>query len=237
MFEGAERKLSLAEYFLNNLRALAKEAGGFAHIRVNKKHEVIANLDGFLFELISAKDFFISGIIDLYKPQLPQNIKITQKKRLIEELKARQLDEAAGVMEIIDQLLDRSRLNTEQKLQDDEKSWLWRLNNYRNSATHRELVHFWHVSNGPTIELREGEEPQFQIILDPKTKAPRYLRRIDVPSDVYEFKDLGTYLYKDPEDPSQGNAEVEVIPYCEQSLDKVRRLLENLYSQLEIKVK
>ena len=47
MFQGAERKLSLAEYFLNNLRALAKEAGGFSYIRMDKRNEMRANLDGF----------------------------------------------------------------------------------------------------------------------------------------------------------------------------------------------
>jgi hypothetical protein len=218
MFEGVSKKLDLAGYFLNNLRLLAKKAGGFAHINVNKKHEVIANLDGFLFEIISAKDFFIQGINEYF------HLGIAGKEVSEDELiTCRSLpSNAKDVVKKIKGLLSR------------EKTWLWRLNNYRNSATHRELVHFWHVSDGPIIEVREGEEPQFQIILDHETKAPRYLRRIDIPGDVYEFKDLGTYLYKDPEDQSKGRLDIGIIEYCEQSLDKMKKLLENLYAELGI---
>jgi len=42
------------------------------------------------------------------------------------------------------------------------------------------------------------------------------------------------YLHKDPEDPSKGGADLEVIPYCEQSLDKMKTFLGDLYSRLQI---
>lgn len=194
MFEGVVGKLERAEYFLQHLKDLKEEYGSLACVGL-RQQEMRATLDGFFFEIVSAEDFFISGIIDLYKLQLPQDIKVTQRKRLIKELKAQQLGDVAGVIERIDQLLDASKLRPENKLQDDEESWLWKLNNYRNSATHREL-----------------------------------LRTALVPSSG----GVKTYLFKDPEDESQGNADIEVIPYCEQSLNKMKKFLEDLYSDLKI---
>lgn len=43
-----------------------------------------------------------------------------------------------------------------------------------------------------------------------------------------------TYLFKDPEDGSQGNMDTEVIPYCEQSLKKMKKFLEDSYNNLGI---
>ena len=71
MFRGVNEKLERAGYFLNNLKTLADEAGGFPYIR--KQREMRANLDGFFFEIISAKDFFLQGINDHYKLGLRKN--------------------------------------------------------------------------------------------------------------------------------------------------------------------
>jgi hypothetical protein len=64
MFTGVYEKLERAEYFLNNLKNLSRDAGGFPYIK--KTQEMRANLDGFFFELISAKDFFLQGMNDHY---------------------------------------------------------------------------------------------------------------------------------------------------------------------------
>ncbi|HUT97173.1 MAG TPA: hypothetical protein VMW60_03530 [Dehalococcoidales bacterium] len=191
MFEGVNEKLKRAEYFLNNLKALADEAGGFAHIK--KQQEMRANLDGFFFEVISAKDFFLQGINDVYGLGLKKNsaTDIGQLKCQLgliylrrTDSDAKSLSNALKAAEAIEGLISR------------KNSWLWIINTYRNSATHRELLHFGHV--------------------------------------VIPRENIKTYLFKDPEDGLQGNADIEVIPYCEQSLAQMKELLERLYSELEL---
>ena len=231
MFKGVDEKLERAGYFLNTIKTLAYDAGGITRILSDKSQGMRANLDGFFFEIISAKDFFLQGIINQYG--MPK-VKATERKRLIKELEAHDLNDAAKVVRQIDKLLDVKNLRPEQKLRDDQDSWLWRLNNYRNSATHRELLHYWNIAEGPTIPVKAGEEPQFQVTLDPETKIPTRVRRIDIPSVNYEFGEAKTYLFKDPEDPSQGRIDIEVIPYCERSLERMRKFLEKLYSELSI---
>ena len=231
MFKGVDEKLERAGYFLNNLKTLADDAGGITRILSGKSQDMRANLDGFFFEIISAKDFFLQGIINQYGIT---KVKATERKRLIKELEDHDLNDAAKVVRQIDKLLDVKNLRPEQKLRDDQDSWLWRLNNYRNSATHRELLRYWNIAEGPTIPVKAGEKPQFQIILDPETKIPTRVRRIDIPSVNYEFEEARTYLFADPEDPSKGRADIEVIPYCKQSLERMRKFLEKLYSELSI---
>ena len=51
--------------------------------------------------------------------------------------------------------------------------------------------------------------------------------RVNIPRE-----NIKTYLFKDPEDPAKGNADIEVIPYCEQSLTRMKELLARLYSEL-----
>jgi len=222
MFKGVNEKLECAGYFLNNLKTLAEDADGLHNIKTDKQKEMIANLDGFFFEIISAKDFFLQGMNDRYGVGLPKDeaTKIPQLKRGLSDANASK--NASEVIKSIEKLLS------------DEDSWLWRLNNYRNSATHRELLRYWYITEGPTVLVKEGEEPQFQIILDPETKVPTQLKRIDIPSENHKFGETKTYLFADPEDPSKGNADMEVIPYCEQSLTQMRELLERLNSELEL---
>jgi hypothetical protein len=193
MFEGVDKKLERATYCLQNLRTLASDAEGFAHIPREKQQAMRANLDCFFFEIISAKDFFLQGIYDACSVTSLKRHQVNESKLIahLPDGKAKQV-----VTKICD-LLDDSNLRPEQKLQDDKYSWLWRLNNYRNSATHRELLHMGYVA-GTT------------------------LGRVEV------------HLFKDPEDSEQGNIDTEVIPYCEQSLEKMTRFLRELYSQLGI---
>ncbi len=112
-----------------------------------------------------------------------------------------------------------------------EKTWLWQLNNYRNSATHREIPRFHYVTEGPTVEVRAGEELKPQIKLDPDTKV-----RVEliIAGRTFKFGDTQVYLLKDPDDPDQGRADVRIIEYCEQSLNKMKKFLEDLYSELKI---
>lgn len=180
MFKTIHNKLQRAEYFLNNLKTLEKEAGGLVHTK--KRQELAANLDGFFFEIISAKDFFLQEINDKYA-KLPKK-EGTNVGRLISCLDCLRHTKALKAVESIDEQLR------------DKNSRLWELNNYRNSATHRELLKF-------TIVV-EGNKP------------------------------IPFYLWKDPQDPSQGHQNLQVIPYCEQSLKYVEDFLNRLYSELGV---
>ena len=62
MFGGVYEKLERATYFLNNLKTIADDAGGFPYVK--KSQELRASLDGFFFEIVSAKDFFLQGVND-----------------------------------------------------------------------------------------------------------------------------------------------------------------------------
>ena len=188
MFAGVNEKLKRAEYFLNNLKALAD-----VFTRAEKQQEMRANLDGFFFEVISAKDFFLQGVNDTYKLGLKKN-NATDISRLKCQLGLSALQKSRSD---IKSLRNAFKVATFlEKLLSDKGSWLWMLNNYRNSATHRELLHFGHVV---------------------------------IPGDSSK-----TYLFKDPEDSKKENADIEVIPYCEQSLAKMQGLLGALYSELEL---
>jgi len=195
-----------------------------------------ANLDCFFFEIISAKNFFLQDIRDAYS--------VTSLKR--NEVKESNLiahlpdGKAKQVVTRIRDLLDVNKLRPEQKLQDDEESWLCRLNNYRNSATHRELLPLRYdaeihpVVDKATFEKMQQTKAKGTLVIRPKsegeeTSIPPNVLGVDVKPE-----NVKTYLLKDPEDPSQGKADIEVIPYCEQSLQKMTKFLKELYSQLGI---
>ena len=234
MFISVHKKLERAGYFLNNLKTLAEDAGGFPYIK--KQQEMRANLDGFFFEVVSAKDFFLQGINDEYGLGLSRR-KATYIDKLIGKLKLPKQNYVKNVLDEIKELLDETKLQPQQKLQDDEKSWLWRLNNYRNSATHRELLSLGHEVEYPPItvdkslfdKIKKGEVVT-KLITEEQAKAIPP----DVPRVYTSRENIKTYLFKDPEDSSQGNTDIEVIPYCEQSLKQMREFLENLYSKLGI---
>ena len=114
--------------------------------------------------------------------------------------------------------------------------WLWQLNNYRNSATHRELLHFGHVAK---IEIpvkkelfdkmKRGNIKIVPILEGQESTLPPDVKKVGISLD-----NIKTYLFKDPEDPSQGNADIEVIPYCEESLQRMKDFLEEKYCRLGI---
>jgi hypothetical protein len=222
MFDGVINKLERVEYFLNNIKALAKEAGGFPYIK--KRQEIRANLDAFFFELISAKDFFLQAINDGYKLKLEKKntTKITELKKC---LKYKNELKALAVVESIGNELGK------------RDSWLWKVNNYRNSATHRELLHFGHEVK---IKIVTHDKDLFDkmhqrgTIIKPifegqEKEIPPEVPRFEIPA-----QSVKTYLFRDPEDPKQGNADMEVIPYCEQSLKRMHEFLEKSHSELDL---
>jgi len=234
MFEEVIKKLERADWFLLNLKTLAKDAGGLAFIKQDQQQTMRANLDGFFFEIISAKDYFLQKINDKYGLGLPK-MEATKTPSLMRELNCRGLSNAFNVVNSIKELLDGRNLRPHQKLQDDDNSWLWRLNNYRNSVTHRELLHVGHVVKAPPItvdkdsfdKMRKGNIVIKPIFKEQGIEIPPGVPRVDIPCESVK-----TFLFKDPENSSKGNADTEVIPYCEQSLKRMRKFLEELYSQL-----
>ena len=78
-------------------------------------------------------------------------------------------------------------------------------------------------------KIRQGK-PVVKLIYEGEEKEiPPGVPRVDIPRE-----NIKTYLFKDPEDPPQGHADVEVIPYCKESLTRMKELLERLYSELEL---
>lgn len=226
MFEGVEKKLERAAYCLQNLMTLASDARAFAHIPRERQQAMRTNLDCFFFEIISAKDFFLQGINDSYVG-LAKN-EATDIRQLKIRLKSKDANDALEVVQSIEKELS------------DRDSWLWRLNNYRNSATHRELLSLWHdakihpeVDEG-TFEKIQRAKAKGTLVIKPRFEGEEKSILPNVPRVDVKPENIKTYLLKDPEDPSQGNADMEVIPYCEQSLEKMTRFLEELCSQLGI---
>jgi len=218
LFSGVKEKLERASYFLNNLKTLADDAGGIAYIKSDKRQEMRANLDAFFFEIISAKDFFLQGINDRYVGlSRRRGTDISELKQQLSDVKAQKV-----VTKI-------------EKLLGNQRSELWTLNKYRNSATHRELLH---VGLEATITLekavfnniqRQGKKVIKIIPEGQEKEVPPDAIKVEIPRDSVKM-----YLFKDPEDPSQGNMDIEIIPYCEQSLEFMRTLLEKLYFELGI---
>jgi len=222
LFSEVTTKLELARYFLDNLKALAAGVGGLAYIKKEELLERRANLDGFFFEIVSVKDFFLQKINDRYEVGLPKNeatTKLADLKRCLEE-------KDTNASKVVGRI---------QRLLSIKNSWLWTLNNYRNSATHRELIHLEHsvlitpeMVERNMFEKIRRREVYTRPILEGEEIASGAVR-LDIP-----IGNVKTYLLRDPEDPSQGHADMEVIPYCEQSLERMRNYLEELYSKLSI---
>jgi hypothetical protein len=226
MFGGVDKKLERAAYCLQNLRTLASEAGGFAYIPREKQQAMRANLDCFFFEVISAKDFFLQGINDNYAG-LAKN-EATDIRQLKICLKCKDAGNALEVVKSIEKELSA------------RDSWLWRLNNYRNSATHRELLHLGHraktqcVVDKATFEEMQQAKAKGTLVTKPMFEGEEESIQPNIPRVDVRPENIKTYLLRGPEDQSQGNAGTEVIPYCEQSLERMTRFLKELYSQLGI---
>jgi hypothetical protein len=213
MFDKVNNKLERAKYCVENLKGLGLGSQPWR-----------AHLDCFFFEIISAKDLFLQEINDKYQLGLPRDdaTKIPKLKRQLNDRATLESDSLIWprLLEVIKSI--------EKKLC-EKGSWLWTLNNYRNSATHRDLLHIGFEAEIPAGKdlfdrIRRGEVTIRPIFKGQEKEIPP-----DVPKVVVPLK---SYLFKDPEDISQGNADIEVIPYCEQALDNMRDFLDKLYSKL-----
>jgi len=181
--EGFEEKLKAAEYFLNKLKELERDAG---HLSLADLFLIRVNLDGFFFEIIAAKDLFLQLINELFNAGL-KNSEVNEDKLLKSN---------------IDQKVRDAVLKIKQLLS-DKSSWLWRLNNYRNVTSHRAIT----VPSITTIDLVESK-------------------------DFSGERSRSISLALDPDDPSKGEYFQEIIPYCEESLNKMRKFLEELYKSI-----
>jgi hypothetical protein len=222
VFEGVDKKLERAAYFLSRLEALAEEAGDFAYIKRDKQQEMRANLDGFFFELISAKDMFLQGINNKYQLGLERD-EATNIAALKRCLKSKRELKALKVVVSIERNLHK------------KDTWLWILNNYRNSATHRDLLH---IGREAKVECIIQDKQLFDKMKQGKIGIKLMLngqdRKIstDIPKVTIPPENVKSYLFKDPEDSSKGNMSLEVIPYCKQSIEKMSEFLGKLYSEL-----
>jgi hypothetical protein len=222
VFEAASKKLERAAYFLSRLEALVNGAGGFAYIKREKQQELRANLDGFFFEIISAKDMFLQGINDKCNLGLERDeaTNIAALKRCLK---------CKGELKALNAVVSIER-NLHKK-----NTWLWILNNYRNSSTHRDLLPIGHEAK---IECVIQDKQLFDKMKQGKIRLGLIGDRQDIkiPSNVPKVtippENVKSYLFKDPEDSSKGNMSLEVIPYCKQSLEKMSEFLGKLYSEL-----
>jgi len=122
MFKIVYNKLERAEYCLDNLKAFEKEARGLPYVPSDKQQQMRANLDCFLFEIMSAKDLFLQSIYVNYKVRDMKNERnVTKPEELVKYLEG----EPKDVVESVRNLLDGGRLEKQQKLEDDQDSWLW----------------------------------------------------------------------------------------------------------------
>jgi hypothetical protein len=170
MFESVNIKIDRAKFFLNQFKT--------EQIGTNSWR---AYLDAFFFELVSAKDFFLQGINDKYGLGLHRD-QATKFYLLKRNLAYPVYSDALEVVENIEENLCNST------------TWQWKLNNYRNSATHRELLH---------LGYEAGKSDHVEV-----------------------------YLFEDPEDNNKGNMKQEVIPYCQESLDKLEVFLNEQFAKL-----
>jgi hypothetical protein len=222
MFRGVNEKLERAGYFLDNIKGLAKEANDIAHIKREKQQHLRANIDAFFFEIISAKDFFLQGLNDKYA-NLPKDegTQLNKLKRCCLEH-----SRALEVLKSIEKELSNS------------SSWLWKLNNYRNSATHRELLHIWNSVNTEAVVDKELFEKMKQAEAEGRLRIVPIFKGEEIPTEVPRFEISSEkwtiYFFKDPEDPEKGNADIEIIPYLEDSLKQMKYFLDSLYSELGI---
>ncbi len=232
MFKIVYNKLERAEYCLDNLKAFEKEARGLPYVPSDKQQQMRANLDCFLFEIMSAKDLFLQSIYVNYKVRDMKNERnVTKPEELVKYLEG----EPKDVVESVRNLLDGGRLEKQQKLEDDQDSWLWRLNNFRNAATHRKLLGlgivaevYSTIKDKKQFEKIKRGEVAIKLMFEEEEKniSPK------IPMLKIPRENVKTYLNKDPYDAEKGNMDLEVIPYCEQSLDRMKRFLKKLYSEL-----
>jgi len=155
LFETVDTKFKRAEFFLENIRTLPVGSQPWR-----------ACLEAFFFELISAKDFFLQAINDKYGLGLErdESTRIDLIKRC---LTCRKYSDVLEAVKSIEKKLS------------DTNSWLWKLNNYRNSATHRELLALGYVADIDSghVEVHLFEDPQDSKKGNMKLEVKQYCER------------------------------------------------------------
>ena len=122
MFDSVEAKLEAAGCFIDLLKSLERESGGT--LASASPRIVTALLDAFLFEVIAAKDFFLQEVNDALGLDLSR--KSVSEQELVRNPQL-SIEARAQVKDLL-------------RLSSDTNSWLWRLNNYRNAAAHRNII-------------------------------------------------------------------------------------------------
>lgn len=199
MFDSVSEKLKAAEYFLHKLKSLEKQAGHLAHADGQIRRY---QLDGFLFEIIAAKDLFLQEINFIFKGPFKRS-EVTLDKLLSVAVDVK---EKNVLLEIKRSLSDNA-------------NWLNRLNAYRNVTAHRALM-------GQHIKVSLGTAI-FRINTRPLEAIKSILK---IPKE--NINSVSIHLAKNPDDPSQGACEKEIIPYCEDSLRRMRNFLSQLYKDI-----
>jgi hypothetical protein len=137
MFPGVNTKFERAQFFLVQLSSIQIGTQPWR-----------AYLDAFFFELISAKDFFLQALNEKYTLGLKKD-------------SATKLDLLKRCLECKGHLDALRIVKTLEKELHSENSWLWSLNNYRNSATHRELLRM-------NYEVGTSDHTQIFLAKDPE---------------------------------------------------------------------
>ena len=164
-FSSVNRKLLRARYFLEQMKQERLVTDGW-----------LANLDGFFFEIISSKDFFLQAVNDQCKLNLTKR-QATKTEKLMRELENKGYYAASKSIRVID---------TDLK---NETSWLFRLNNYRNSATHREITNVL-----IEVNIGSGTPNQVHLYKDPDDESKGF-DDVDIRDYCFQsFDKMSQYL-------------------------------------------
>ena len=133
-------------------------------------------MDAFLFEVIAAKDFFLQEINTAFiRPALnPQDV---DDGRLM------------GCSLLPDNVRNKV-VGKIRKLKSQKDSWLWRLNNYRNVATHRHLLR-----RDFKVEVGGGDGiPRVYLPMDPDDSSKGSLDKQVIPYCEESLKQMAELL-------------------------------------------
>jgi len=220
-----DEKLILAKCFLNQLKELKKK---YKKLVLVDPIKLSCLLEGFLFEVIAAKDAFLCHLNHI-TGNLLEDWQVNEKRLLREYKKQKRLNE----IEIIEKII---------KLKEEKNSWLWKLNSYRNTVAHRLVLKRYikfrlrgELSKKKPTEIKFTDRMKFlsgDMFQITTYKLKNNTNLISV-GEVFLLKNPKDY-YKNEEGPP-GEAGQEIFSYCNESLKKMRKFLEELSKKIEIK--
>jgi hypothetical protein len=178
-------KVNAADYHLEKLKEIESRVGGLIG---EERFSAEVELSAFFHELIGALDSL------LFEINYALELGIPDREVCRQEVNRRLKDKG----------IDNKALLREVNKIDEKDSWLWRLNNYRNSATHMDLIPK-HIHIALTEDVGQGVSKE-------------------------EFR--RAYLLKDPFNPQDGFLDQDVISYCKDSLEKIIKMIEDVYGKL-----